>query len=263
MKFQVVGLVCATLSCSPQAVAETGAGGPRGDRFYGRETFTIEYEQSGAEAGTVTEHVRDWGRRRVEIVKTTIRVSTVTINKDTRAVFDGANVATVDNATGGVTTTTNPLYDDVVTAMRGRSGVEFGEELMTRMGGKKTGEKGSFAGHECEYWEVASLKTKSCVTPWGATLHISSSLVQVGFERKATAVRIGDGGPDAAFAYDASKAKATPNIEELMRQIPGQNLRTCTPNSAGYTGGRVPVRGDQGGDGGAGAVQMRESSGEE
>lgn len=67
-------------------VAVPAASEAASERFYGREAFTIVYVQDGAEAGRVTEHVRDWGRRRAEIVRTTTKVSTVVIEKDNRMV---------------------------------------------------------------------------------------------------------------------------------------------------------------------------------
>ena len=65
----------ADTAAAPTAAAESAAAStpapaaPAADgkeRFYGREVFTITHELSGSEKGSVTEHVRDWGRTRVE-----------------------------------------------------------------------------------------------------------------------------------------------------------------------------------------------------
>jgi hypothetical protein len=103
--------------------------------------------------------------------------------------------------------------------MRGRTGVEFGKEIMTRAGGRPTGEKGSFAGQACDYWEIASLGSRSCVTPWGATLHVKTTFAGVATEQTATAVRLGDGGPDEAFAYDKSKVTEGPNLADILGKL--------------------------------------------
>lgn len=230
--FRVVFVVMGLSACSPPApddssdksrpaAAENAAARDGGERFYGRETFTIVTSQTGHEAGSVIEHVRDWGRRRAEIKDATLRVSGVTQRINTRGVFEGPQVTTINLDDGAVSTMTNPVYDQVVANMRGRDGVEFGRQIMTQMGGRATGERGSFAGHDCEYWEIQQLGSRSCVTPWGATLYNRTSLAGVTIERTATQVRLGDGGPDAAFAYDASRATRVPDLGDLMGKMKG------------------------------------------
>jgi hypothetical protein len=198
--------------------AATSADG--GERFYGQEKFTIVTRHSGAQTGTTTTHVRDWGRQWVEVNDTAITVMGVSTSTRNRVVHDGARVITID-ANGNATAITNPLYDQVVAAMRGRSGVEFGKEIMTRMGGKPTGETGSFVGQACDYWELTQLGAKSCVAPWGATLHLKTALAGIAMEQTATEVRLGDGGPDAAFAYDASKVTEGPDLGDAMGKLKG------------------------------------------
>jgi len=191
------------------------------ERFYGKEAFTIVSKQTGVETGDITEHVRDWGRRRAEIKNTSISVSGFTRSANQRVVQNGAEIVTIDNVTGTVTSMTNPIYDDIVARMRGKSGVEFGGEMMAAMGGRETGEKGSFAGQECDYWELASVGTKTCVTPWGGTLHTLTNMAGMSIEKTAVEVRLGDGGPDEAFAYDASKVEAAPDVGEIMKRAKG------------------------------------------
>jgi len=222
----VVALAGATACSPPTAKEETpgkaGPGGERaaaGERFYGREKFTVVLTHTGRQTGTTTTHVRDWGRRRAELNDTTLSVSGVTQTIRNRVVYDGARAVTIDAATNAATATTNPLYDQVVESMRGRSGVEFGEQIMTRMGGRRTGEAGSFAGQACDYWEVAALSSRSCVTPWGATLYVRSGLGGIVVEQTATAVRMDDGGPDTAFAYDAANVTEGPNLGDVMARM--------------------------------------------
>lgn len=188
------------------------------ERFFGREKFTIVSAQTGAQTGDVTEHVRDWGRQRAEVTHSTVSISGYTQAMNQKTVQNGDKIATVNLDTGAVTTMDNPMYDTIVAKMKGKSGLDFGKEIMTEMGGSATGEQGSFAGHDCEYWELPSVGAKTCVTAWGGTLHTNVSMGGMTFERKATEVRLGDGGPDDAFAYDASKATTAPNIGDIMKQ---------------------------------------------
>lgn len=205
-----------------ERVATVDSNAPAADgseRFYGREKFTIVAKQTGVEAGDVVEHVRDYGRRRVEIKKTVMNYGGTSHAADTRMVFEGANVVSIDNSTGAITTVANPLYDTIVARMKGRSGAEFGRAMMMEMGGRATGEKGQFAGESCEYWELLSVGARMCVAEWGGVLHTVANMGGISFERTAAEVRMDDGGPDSAFAYDKSKAAAAPGVEELMSKI--------------------------------------------
>ena len=218
MILRLLASACLLAVCQSAAAQAPGSGE---ERFYGRESFTIVSQLTGSETGSVTEHVRDWGRVRSEIGKSTTKIGGMSVARDNRIVYEGAKVTTIDAKTAQITSTTNPFYPTFVSAMKGKDPMKFGEEMMTRMGGRKTGEKANIASHDCEYWTLMSVKT--CVTAWGATLHTSSSMAGIAKERKATEVRLGDKGPDAAFAYDASKAKAQPNIQDVLKNIPGRN----------------------------------------
>lgn len=189
------------------------------ERFYGKRAFTIVSTQTGAEEGDVTEHVRDWGRLRAEVKDTSISIAGFTQATNQRIIYDGADITTVDETSGAVTTATNPIYNAMVARMKGKSGVEFGKEMMTQMGGRVTDEKAKFAGHDCTYWELPSLGGKACVTDWGGTLHTVVAMAGVSMEKTATQVRMGDGGPDSVYQFDASKAQEAPNLEDIMKQL--------------------------------------------
>ncbi len=189
------------------------------ERFFGKKSFTIVSKQTGMEEGDVVEHVRDWGRKRAEIKNTSVSIGGFTQPTSQRAIYDGSKITTVDETTGRVTTTTNPMYDAIVARMKGKSGVDFGKEVMIQMNGEVTDEKGNFDGHDCEYWVIASMGAKSCITSWGGTLHTIVNMGGMSMEKTAIEVRMNDGGPDDAFAYDASKATEAPNLEEIMKKM--------------------------------------------
>jgi len=206
--------LCLLAACSPPAQEQSAedetaavSSEPGQERFYGREQFTMSGTFTGAETGSFTEHVRDWGRTRAVIKD----VRTASGREHTRVVYSGADIATIDLETGEVTLVTNPFYGDVVEAMRGRDGVAFGREIMQQMGANATGERGRFAGEACEYWEIPQLGSRSCVAVWGGTLYNRTELdADVVMERTVTELRMNDAGPDAAFAYDASAATRLP-----------------------------------------------------
>ncbi len=190
--------------------------------FYGQDRFSIDYTLSGTESGTITEHVDACGVRRVEVKNTQVSVMGMVQRTDQRVIYDGEQIITVDNATGSVTTTTNPFYAQMAAAAdREGGGVALGERMMRGMGGTPTGQTGSYAGHSCDRWQVAQLGAEVCVTSWGATLHMRSNIMGMTMERTATAVRLNDAGPADAYSYDASKAQATPNLGDIMRMMQG------------------------------------------
>lgn len=228
MRAFVFALALAAIACSPPAGETSGdpsaspsAAAADGERFYGQERFSIVMSHTGRQTGTTTTHVREWGRRRAEINDTSISVAGFTQQTRNRVIYEGPRVTTVDTATGAASAITNPLYDQVVAAMRGSDGVEFGQAIMTQMGARATGENGVFAGHECAYWEIPGLGTRTCVTPWGATLHLVTGMGGITIEQTATEVRIGDGGPDEAFAYDAASVTEGPDLGQLMDKMKG------------------------------------------
>jgi len=211
----VLGVMALAGACSPpreSAVVEPSKT-ETVKRFFGRETYTIRYAQTGVEAGEIVEHVREWGSRRAELTKTTMQIAGVSVAKDQRLITDGEFVVLVDNVAGAVTRMPNPLYSAVIEAMDGRDAKEFGEAIMQRLGGVKTGEEGMYAGHVCEFWAIQQLKTRACVAPWGATLYTATAMPPITFERTAVEVRMNDGGPDEAFAYDASKIEDLPAVQ--------------------------------------------------
>jgi hypothetical protein len=231
-------LVCAACNQNPaqnaggaepasQAAESSGA-----TRFYGRETFTIAYTSAGTQAGPSTEHIRNWGNQRVDIQNTSTTIamagfSNTQIN-NTRTIYDGDKIISVNTDTGATTITTNPIYAQLVQAIGSGDGVDFGMTLMQQMGGQPTGESGSYAGQSCNYWQIAQAGTRVCVTDWGGTLFTETNLGPMTFTRTATEVRIGDGGPDAAFQYDAANATAGPdlgsvNLNELMEKAKAPN----------------------------------------
>lgn len=216
------GLLAVAMFCtSLEAQQGDNSPGAGTERFYGQERFTLVGTQSGAESGTWTEHVREWGRTRAEILDMKMSVFGISRQNRSRVVYTGPEIATVDLQTGGVTLTTNPLYSQVVEGMQQYDSTEeFSKAMMEALGGRATGESGNFAGHACEYWEL-QLGSRSCVTSWGATLHNSTSLAGVTIERTVTEIRMDDGGPDDAFEFDASQAVRPPSLQDIRALMRG------------------------------------------
>lgn len=200
------------------------AGGRPNAQFYDQEKFTVSYDVKGSpESGSITEHVSDWGHKRVEIKDLTLSYAGIRQVTKQRVIYDRAEVVTVDLRTGAVTKIANPLYDKITASMRGKSGVEYGKEWATAMGASPTGKTGTYAGHSCDEWAIAQLGTTFCVTKGGITLYTATKMGPVSSTRTAKHVKIGDSGPAEAYAYDASKVQAVQNLQEIMKKARGGN----------------------------------------
>lgn len=212
-------------SAASAALAGAPASAQDGDvRFYGRESFTVVSALSGSHTGTVTEHVRDWGRLRVEIRDAEMSLMGMTQPDRNRIVYDQDQIITIDSATGATTVSQNPMYDNIVAAMGEEDGVSFGRRMLTGMGGQATGETGEFAGFACDYWTVPQMANATvCVTDEGLTLSVNVSMGPITTTQTAVEVRLDDGGPDEAFAYDADAATSLPNLNDIMNAMGGPN----------------------------------------
>ncbi|MFT4572432.1 MAG: hypothetical protein ACI8TX_003280 [Hyphomicrobiaceae bacterium] len=90
---------------------------------------------------------------------------------------------------------------------------------MKQMGGRATGEAGTYAGVDCDVWEIASLGSNTCITTWGGTLFASSNVMGMASGREATSVKLDDAGPAEAYTYDVSKAQQAPDVMKLLKQF--------------------------------------------
>jgi hypothetical protein len=234
-----VALACAACNQNPAQNADGGgdtssqaAASSDGPRFYGRETFTITYASTGTQTGPSTEHIRNWGNQRVDIQNTSTTIamagfSNTQVN-NSRTIYDGDKIININTDTGATTITTSPIYDQLVSAIGNGEGVNFGMAMMQQMGGQPTGETGNYAGQTCHSWQLAQAGTRTCITDWGGSLFTETNLGPMSFTRTATEVRLGDGGPDSAFQYDAANATAGPdlgsvNLNELLEKAKSGN----------------------------------------
>lgn len=196
------GLVCLVAACiSTGSGADFVAQARDEIRYYDRETFTVVMTHRGATTGTTTTYVRDWGRRQVIVNEMSFSSGGLAQPYRNRTVMEGGRIVTIDE-TGAATGETLADYEANWAQWRGRSAMERFESQMPSTSARPTGELGSFAGHACEYWEAPAMGIRDCVTSWALTVYESFTVGNVAAEMVATEVRIGDGGPDAAFAYD-------------------------------------------------------------
>lgn len=185
------------------------------------EKYTIVYEVSGELIqGTRTLHVRDWGKLTADFqdVKSVAigfkrpMPSTRTIND-----FREERIITISDEAGTTTINPMPLFlKDVKKASSLANDSSRVEEMQKSFGGTPTGKNGAFADHGCAYWDYPQLLLSGCVTEWGGMIHSINSFDENGLEMTAVEVRLGDGGPNDAFAYDPSHAT---DMGEMRKQM--------------------------------------------
>ena len=185
------------------------------------EKYTIVYEVSGeVMQGTRTLHVRDWGKLTADFqdVKQVVAgfkqpvPSTRTIND-----FREERIITISEATGTTTISPMPLFlKDQKKVGSLASDSNRIEAVHKAMGGTATGKNGAFAGHDCAYWDYPQLFVSGCMTEWGGAVHTINNFDENKLEMTAVEVRLGDGGPDEAFAYDLSNAT---DMGEMRKQM--------------------------------------------
>ncbi|MGF1462808.1 MAG: hypothetical protein ACFB2Z_06540, partial [Maricaulaceae bacterium] len=184
------------------ASAAPADGGPPERFYYGQPAFTLVNDQTGTEAGAVTEYARDWGRERAEVYDTTVRLGALPLPKRERKVFRSGRATTINEQNGRSRSATAPTDARILASSAGRSPEEAGALIMAAVGGRATGERGAFAGHGCEYYENPAIGARACVADWGGTLYLRVRLGGAEFERTVTEVRLGDPGSDAVYATD-------------------------------------------------------------
>ncbi len=188
-------------------------------RFYPVESFTLVSTMTGVNAGTKTMHVKDYGRTYVEIEQSTMSMMGFTQNTNKRVIIQGPNITTIDEVARTITTSVNPLYENIANQVRNAgSGEELGRTYMQALGHRPTGQTATYAGETCEIWNNAQFMQTLCATDDGIVLHIASNMMGMNMTTTATELRLGDPGPDEAYALPNYPTTQAPNLQDLLNR---------------------------------------------
>ena len=172
-------------------------------RLFGHENFTVVYSVVENPSVSKTEHVRNWGYRRSEILLGGSRV---------HMVYENGRVWVSSSDFPGVFVKNDEVTASLVANMDDQPELSIGHRRMLLSGLSPTGRTGEFAGHVCRYYrspdDFSSGTVEACATDWGAMLY--SKVEPAQYEAMtivASEVRIGDAGPDEAFAIDKVNAR--------------------------------------------------------
>ncbi len=161
--------------------------------------FTIVYELSGMDTGTLTHHSKDWGYHQVQIKDASMSVMGISQVTKERLITKGREITTINLATNTGMRIDNPMYDNLAQAFDGKDPMEVGEDFMTAMGGVKTGDTREIAGETCDVWTIAQMGAEQCVTQDGLTLAMDVNMMGMQMKQVATSVSRKNGGPKDAY----------------------------------------------------------------
>lgn len=159
-------------------------------RRYKIRSGIIEYKMSGMQTGTETIYFDRWGMREAKYTQTEIKVGTISVKQNQLTLLDGEWTYGVDLDKKTGTKMPTPLMKELAGAAKreGKDATEIGEDMLTRMGGRKIGTE-TLLGKTCEVWEIKNMNAKSWI--WqGVTLKTEVNMM--GKVTTTEAVRLQD-----------------------------------------------------------------------
>lgn len=160
-------------------------------RRYKIRSGVVEYKLSGMQTGTETLYFERWGIREAKYTQTEIKAGNLTVKQNRLTLLDGEWTYNVDLDTKTGTKIPTPFMKELTAAAKreGKDATEIGEEMLTRMGGRKVG-TATVLGKTCDVWEIKNLNAKSWI--WqGVTLKTEVNMM--GQMMTSEAVRVQDG----------------------------------------------------------------------
>jgi len=159
-------------------------------RRYKIRSGIVEYKMSGMQTGTETIYFDRWGMREAKYTQTEIKVANMSVKQNQLTLLDGEWTYTVDLDKKTGTKMPTPLWKELTAAAKreGKDATAIGEEMLTRMGGRKIGTE-AMLGKSCDVWEIKSMNAKSWI--WqGVTL--KTEVKMMGKMMTTEAVRLQD-----------------------------------------------------------------------
>ncbi len=192
-----------------------------GYKRYGIEFCTVTYELVGMLKGTETITFDRYGLREAKLTKTTMSAGTITVTTNTLTIMDGEFTYAIDLDKKTGTKTTNTMTSSLAQQYGEKNMEAIGDEMMKRMGGKKTGSE-TIAGKTCDRWDVAQLKSTSLV--WKG-IPLKTEVTLTGTKSGTTAVKVDDktGVTDKMFQIpEGTKMQDKGALPDLMKSSKGK-----------------------------------------
>lgn len=204
------------------ANAETTPAAPIQNNFkrYAVKSAIIEYALSGVQTGTETVYIDDWGRREARYTQSDMNMMGQTMKANRLTLIDGEWIYAIDLDKKSGTKIKNPMLEMAATAHQDGDLTQMGIEMMTKMGGVKTGTE-EVAGKPCDVWEIKAMSTKSWI--WNSIpLKTEASMGEMSMASTATKVEEGAAIPQEKLALPSdvqiSDGQQFAQMMESMRQ---------------------------------------------
>ncbi len=179
------------------------------------EEACVTYEMSGQmQNGSITRCHREYGYEQYEIQNITIGIAGFTQTQNSHNITIGDTIYAIDLENNSGTKTTNPMYQNMVSAMENNDAEEMSDAFISAMGYSQTGETKTIANHECAVYNSSQAGTL-CLTAEGLMLEQTI----LGNATTATSVSIGDSGDDANYTlYQQVTISEGPDLSNLFNQ---------------------------------------------
>jgi hypothetical protein len=129
-------------------------------KMYPFEKATLTYAVTGAQQGTQTIYIKDWGRVTAQHYEATVPSENGTDQINVSTFTDPQWIYTYDFVTKDAIKVPN---EQAAAAASAKSGLDFFEKLTTAQGGRRAG-KDTFNGTPCTVWDMGgNTGTKLCI----------------------------------------------------------------------------------------------------
>jgi len=155
---------------------------------YTVKSAIIEYALSGAQTGTETVYIDEWGKREARYTQADMTMMGQTIKSNRLTILDGEWIYAIDLDKKSGTKIKNPMFESLEATADGDF-TQIGVEMMQKMGGVKIGSE-AIAGKPCDVWEIKDIGTKSWL--WN-TIPLKTEASMGDMSMASTAVKVAEG----------------------------------------------------------------------
>ena len=164
------------------------------------ESYTVVYNVTGLQTGTITQHSRKFGAEQSQVNDLAIGNG---LRSQLQLIMLPDKIITYDPASGRAGATTNAAFKLLSAVAAGKEGADLPKAVLQAAMFVPTGRMQNLAGESCMVWENKQFGLTQCMTQDGIALDTRQTLQGATIVKIATAVRRGDPGPESAYAVPA------------------------------------------------------------